>query len=62
MGKTSSIQLLSLNVHGCLKNGIVQHELMHVLGFEHEHSRSDRDYYIHVPAENTNSNYIDLSM
>lgn len=34
----------------CLQKGrgIVLHELMHVLGFWHEHTRADRDRYIRV--------------
>lgn len=34
----------------CLQKGpgIVLHELMHVLGFWHEHARADRDSYIRV--------------
>ncbi|XP_070621257.1 astacin-like metalloendopeptidase [Erythrolamprus reginae] len=48
-GRIGGIQVLSL-APDCLKKGkgVVLHELMHVLGFWHEHSRADRDKYISI--------------
>jgi len=36
----------------CLMPSSVEHELMHVLGFSHEHTHPDRDDYITIIPEN----------
>ena len=37
---------------GCQYRGTIAHEIMHLLGFYHEHTREDRDQYITVHDEN----------
>ncbi|KAM4602454.1 high choriolytic enzyme 1-like [Polymixia lowei] len=54
LGKAGGRQVLSINRQGCLFHGIIQHEIIHALGFQHEQTRSDRDRYVRINWENIN--------
>ncbi|XP_055329681.1 astacin-like metalloendopeptidase isoform X2 [Paramacrobiotus metropolitanus] len=52
IGRTGGKQTVTYAT-GCLKNhGDVQHELMHTMGFFHEHSRADRDQHVIIIWDN----------
>ncbi|XP_047132419.1 high choriolytic enzyme 1 isoform X2 [Hydra vulgaris] len=50
-GVTERSQPVSIG-HGCEFKGTVLHEIMHALGFLHEHTRRDRDNYIKINWNN----------
>ncbi|KAL6461611.1 hypothetical protein MHYP_G00297550 [Metynnis hypsauchen] len=52
VGRTGGEQILSLQVPVCLYKRVVQHELLHALGFHHEQCRSDRDKHIQILYQN----------
>uniref|UniRef100_A0A3Q1G3U3 Metalloendopeptidase n=1 Tax=Acanthochromis polyacanthus TaxID=80966 RepID=A0A3Q1G3U3_9TELE len=52
LGRIGDRQMVSLQRFGCIDHSIIQHELMHALGFYHEHTRSDRDHYVRINWEN----------
>ncbi|KAJ3606017.1 hypothetical protein NHX12_028060 [Muraenolepis orangiensis] len=52
MGRAGGRQDLSLSVQGCMHRGVIQHEILHALGFYHEHTRSDRDRHVRINWDN----------
>uniref|UniRef100_A0A8C9VDK4 Metalloendopeptidase n=1 Tax=Scleropages formosus TaxID=113540 RepID=A0A8C9VDK4_SCLFO len=52
LGVHGGAQTLSLQAPDCITSGVTAHELMHALGFVHEHSRADRDKYITIQWAN----------
>ncbi|MFC5476540.1 M12 family metallopeptidase, partial [Paraherbaspirillum soli] len=50
-GRKGGVQDLNL-ASGCFPMGIIMHEMMHAIGFMHEHMRHDRDSYVHVQYPN----------
>ncbi|XP_030577389.1 low choriolytic enzyme-like [Archocentrus centrarchus] len=59
VGRIGDKQVVSLQRFGCVVHGIVQHELLHALGFYHEHTRSDRDQHIRINWEKIQQDYTD---
>jgi hypothetical protein len=56
-GMISGRQELSVGER-CGTVGTLIHEMMHALGFKHEHQRPDRDQYVSVITENIEKNYV----
>ncbi|KAL5273547.1 hypothetical protein ACFFRR_000344 [Megaselia abdita] len=52
VGRTGGPQVLNLQAVCMSNNGTVLHELMHVLGFMHEHTREDRDEFVEINWDN----------
>ncbi|KAK4304002.1 hypothetical protein Pmani_024022 [Petrolisthes manimaculis] len=57
VGTIGGMQQLSLDTNGCIYVGTVIHELMHAIGFYHEHCRNDRDNYVTIYYENVIDGY-----
>ncbi|KAK3509896.1 hypothetical protein QTP70_019379 [Hemibagrus guttatus] len=52
VGRIGGGQVLSLERNGCVFHHIIQHELLHALGFHHEQDRSDRDDHVRILLQN----------
>ena len=51
VGKIGGKQMISLG-KGCKTKGKATHEILHAIGFVHEHQRPGRDEYIQIKTEN----------
>uniref|UniRef100_H2YEV1 Metalloendopeptidase n=1 Tax=Ciona savignyi TaxID=51511 RepID=H2YEV1_CIOSA len=56
IGQTGYRQPITLDT-GCFSPGTIRHEIMHALGFYHEHSRPDRDDHIEIVWSNIDTKY-----
>ncbi|KAM9319101.1 low choriolytic enzyme-like isoform 1-T3 [Pholidichthys leucotaenia] len=52
VGRRGGGQTVSLQRRGCVFRMIIQHEMLHALGFHHEQTRSDRDAHVRIQLEN----------
>ncbi|XP_055548319.1 seminal metalloprotease 1-like [Wyeomyia smithii] len=52
VGMQSDGQTVNLQSPGCVRHGVVIHELLHALGFFHQQSASNRDDYVRILWEN----------
>ncbi len=48
---------VNLQLSGCVAQGVVVHELLHILGVNHEQNRPDRDTYLEMFWENVDPAY-----
>ncbi|CAF3333453.1 unnamed protein product [Rotaria socialis] len=53
---THYLNLMHAESLTCMISGVIQHELLHILGFFHEQSRPDRDSYVSIQWSNIQSN------
>jgi hypothetical protein len=54
IGRTGGQQLVSLKKDSCFAPGIIIHEFVHTIGYDHMHNHQNRDFYIKILWENIN--------
>lgn len=52
MGKAGGQQLISLKRGGCFSRGIIIHELVHAIGYDHMQNHFKRDNFVKILWEN----------
>jgi hypothetical protein len=52
IGKIGSKQQISLQKGGCFYRGIIIHEIIHALGYDHMQNHPDRDKYVVILESN----------
>lgn len=53
VGRTGGKQVVNLQSPNCIKTiGTPMHELLHAVGFKHEHNREDRDDFVIIHKQN----------
>ena len=50
--KGDKSQIVNLDRHTCMNRATIAHELVHALGFDHEHNRPDRDDWVKIDFNN----------
>lgn len=48
LGRIGGRQELSMRRNGCISEGIMVHEAIHALGYDHMHNHIDRDNYVDI--------------
>lgn len=54
MGRTGGQQLVSLRKGGCFSRGIIIHELVHSIGYDHMQNSFNRDKFVRIMWDNIN--------
>jgi hypothetical protein len=59
IGRQGGRQIINLGT-GCEREGIIIHEVLHALGFLHEHSRHDRDDFVTINEDNIDEDQVNV--